>query len=389
MPRRLALTALAAATLAAAPAGALGAVAAVQDDRLAATPADQVDARLNLTTEVGARVARVDLFWSDIAPSRPANPTDPNDPAYDWRAADAKIAGYAARGVSVILSVYSTPTWSSGGRRTETQYNPYAPAAGDYGRFVTAAAKRYSGRFVPAVYGTAPLPRVRNWEVWNEPNLRSFFRKGNASSAKAYLQLLREAYPAIKGQIPNSIVIAGVGGPRSTGGAGSIGARQWLRAIAGAPLSVRFDAYSQHVYPSAAPVSKTKAFPSWNSIDEILATLDARRAREIRAARGAAKRTLQRKPKMKLYITEAGYTTARTDFRTVKVSKAAQAKYLKQLFNLRAVRSPRVPVIVWFNLQDNRDWPGGLLDENLVRKPAWAAFRSIARRGALPAELRR
>jgi hypothetical protein len=389
VPRRLALTALAAATLGAAPAGALGAVAAIQDDRLAATPAEQVEQRLNLSTQTGARVARVDLFWSDIAPNRPANPTDPNDPAYDWRAADAKIAGYHRRGVSVIVSVYSTPAWSSKGRRTEAQYNPYAPAAGDYGRFLTAAAKRYSGRFTPAVYGTRPLPRVRNWEIWNEPNLRLFFRVGNSSSLPAYIRLLREAYPAIKGQIPGAVVIAGVAGPRSSGGDGSIGARTWLRGIANSALSVRFDAYSQHIYPAAAPVSGTRAFPSWNSIDEILATLDARRAREIRAARGAARRALQRKPKMKLYITEAGYTTARTPYRNVRVTPAVQAQRLRQLFNLRQVRTPRVPVIVWFNLQDNRDWPGGLLYENLRRKPAWAAFRAVARRGALPAELRR
>lgn len=279
MPRRLSLTVAAAAcSLAAIPASGMGAVAAVQDDRLAAATLTEIPGRLDLAKETGARVARVDLFWSDIALSRPASPTDPNDPAYDWTATDAKLSGLASRGITPLISVYSSPTWTTGGRKTDTQYNPYAPKPGDYGKFMAAVSKRYSGTFTPT--GGTSLPRVRLIEIWNEPNLKSFFRVGGRTNLKVYLRLVREAYGPIKRNNRRAIVIAGVGGPRSTNGAGNLGARQWLNGIVRSPLNVKFDAYSQHIYPNAAPFSRTKAFPSWNSINEILRTLDTRRARE-------------------------------------------------------------------------------------------------------------
>ena len=81
---------------------------------------------------------------------------------------------------------------------------------------------------------------------------------------------------------------------------------------------------------------------------------------------------------MKLYITEAGYTTATTPFRNVKVTCAQQKLYLKQIFALPDVKSPRVAAVVWFNLQDNPNWPGGLLTAAGVKKPAYNAFVAIA-----------
>ena len=42
---------------------------------------------------------------------------------------------------------------------------------------------------------------------------------------------------------------------------------------------------------------------------------------------------------MKLYVTEAGYTTGTTDFRTVKVPSSQQNTYLKQIYNLPTSRA--------------------------------------------------
>jgi Glycosyl hydrolases family 39 len=374
-------TTLAAAALGAialsAPASGFGAIAAVQDDRLAATPLDQITARLDLTQRTGARVTRIDLFWNEIALTEPANPTDPNDPAYDWKAADLKIIGMLDRGIRPIVSTYSTPLWSSGGRSVEgTQYNPVAPRPGDYGKFMAAVAKRYSGAFVT---GGRTIPQVRHFEVWNEPNLKSFFQTSSGgTSIPGYLRLLREAYPAIKAANPAAKVIAGVGGPRSSSGEGSLGARAWLTGIARS--SAKFDDYSQHIYPFAPPRSRSEAFPGWNSIDDILAVLDERRAR-------LNKRGVITKP-ARLFITEAGYTTMETTFRKVRVSEAQQAQYLRQMFKLSQVNSPRVPVIVWFNVQDNFQWPGGLMREDLALKPAYSAFTALAGAGTPAPDLR-
>ncbi len=345
------------------PATGLGAVAAVQDDVLATVALEQVEQRLDLVEDSGAKVTRVDIFWSSVAPTKPRNATNPADPAYDWRVADAIFLGLKERKIIPIVSVYSSPSWAAGGKvAPEGQaYNPHAPNAKMYGQFMSAVAKRYNGKFRNPGVGPRRLPKVSHFEVWNEPNLKSFFRSGTRTSIPKYVGLVKAAYPQIKKANKKAVVIAGVGGPRGRNGNGNLGARTWLNGIVKAK-GVTFDAYSQHIYPSSAPNKKVKAFPSWSSINEILKTLD------------------KKKKGMPLYITEAGYTTEATTFRDVKVTPRQQRGYLQQLFALKQVKQPRVPVVVWFNLQDNVNWPAGLLRADGAKKLSHASFKRIARK---------
>lgn len=373
-PRRaLALGAAACATAALAlPATGTGAVAALQDDVLATATVDQVPTRLALVKQTKAKVARFDILWRTVAPNPPANPTNPADPAYDWSRVDAVITGLAAAKITPIVSVYDTPDWAVGGPNIphpRTFYNPNAPRPAAFGQFMKAVTARFSGKFTPAG-ATTPLPRVRHWEIWNEPNLKGFFGINGRSNLGRYKQLVKAAYPQIKASNRNTIVIAGVGGPSSSSKKGNVAARIWLNGLVN-DRSVKFDAYSQHIYPSQGPLftskAYAKAFPTWASLPDILATLD------------------RKKKGMKLYITEAGYTTAATQFRTVKVSPQQQQKFMRQIFNLPAVKSPRVAAVVWFNLQDNLNWPGGLITDAGVRKPSFATFVGFASRGIPPA----
>ena len=378
---RRALSGLALATVAgalAAPSTGMAGVAAIQDDALTTVPVDQIPARITLLQQTQAKVARVDVLWSKVAPTPPANPTDPNDPAYDFSRLDLIFSSLANAGITPIVSTYSTPDWAIKGRNVPhlTEYNPSAPRPGAFGQFMQALALRYSGFFVPTG-APVPLPRVRHFEIWNEPNLRSFFSVNGRSTLAGYKALVKAAYPQIKLANPGAIVIAGVGGPRSSTGNGNVGARTWLEGLVN-DKSVKFNAYSQHIYPSRGPKfsskSYDKAFPTWNSLDEIYATLDTKR------------------PGMKLYVTEAGYTTASTSFRLVRVSFGQQKLFLQQLFSLPAVKSPRLAAVVWFNMQDNFNWPGGLMTAAGLSKPSFAAFRTIAARpipAALRGELRR
>ncbi len=114
-----------------------------------------------------------------------------------------------------------------------------------------AVTTRYNGTFVPPG-AVAPLPRVRHWEIWNEPNIVQFFRFNGKSSLPKYKALIKAAYPRIKAANPASVVIAGVAGPRSSTGGGNIGSRPWMNSILG-DKSLKFDAYSQHIYPSQGP----------------------------------------------------------------------------------------------------------------------------------------
>ncbi len=375
----LAVAAIAHLALVPGQASAARAVAGVQDDHLGVVPVDEVNDRLSLIRRTRARVARVDLLWQSVAPSRPRRATSPSDPAYDWRRADAIVRGFAARRITPIVTVYGAPAWASGGRRTaaDSGVNSRAPHAAHFARFMKAAATRYSGRFRPVAIGgrrPARLPEVRHWEIWNEPNLNGFLRpqvwKGSRFALRRYVTMTRLSYPLIKRANRDAVVIAGVAGPRGSTSRTGTGAIPWVRALARS--SARFDAYSQHVYPAAAPLRDTRAVPAWSTLGRILRELDR----------------VPRRRGMKLYVTEAGYTTARTPYRTSRVSPRRQAAYLRQIFRTPVVRSGRIPVVVWFNLQDNRFWPAGLIRRGGKAKPSLAAFRAEARRGRLPAALR-
>ncbi|MCB9012072.1 MAG: hypothetical protein H6531_09620 [Actinobacteria bacterium] len=336
-------------------------VVAVQDDRFVNADAD-LDERLRYITGTGARATRVDVFWKDVAPERPARPADPADPAYRWTRLDAILSRLAAADIQIILDVFNPPAWATGGRTTanpgESAYNNIPPSPLAYGEFMEALSRRYSGG--STTDDGEPLPDIRFYEVWNEPNLDLFYRPGGGTKGRldAYAGLVRAAYPAVKrGGGSDTVVLVGAGGPRSRTGRTGVGARDWVRGLR--KRDVPLDVYSQHIYPAANPTDETPAFPAWATLPELLDEITAWR------------------PALKLAITEAGYTTAATEYRKTRVTEEQQATNLRDMFDLPAVRDPRVLTVVWFNLQDNAAWPAGLLREDGSEKPSWDVFRRI------------
>src|SRR5438105_4907574 len=149
--------------------GEVGGAVALQDDRLPVVPMDQIADRIALLGATGVRISRIDLLWSDIAPTRPANPDDPASSGYDFDRADAILRGFARRGITPIVCVYSSPAWAAGGRGAPGPgpVNPNAPDAAEFGRFMGALSRRYDGSFRDAA--GRRLPRVTYFELWNEP----------------------------------------------------------------------------------------------------------------------------------------------------------------------------------------------------------------------------
>jgi hypothetical protein len=334
------------------------ATAGLQDDRIAIAPLDEIPARADLVEASGARVSRVDLYWSEVARTRPAHPTDPADPAYDFSRWDAIARELRARGIAPIFTIYSTPAWAGGGHTAPAGrlVSPWAPSPGAFAAFVEAVARRYSGHAHDAA-GRA-LPEVRRIELWNEPNLRGFLRVGGAvAPVSRYEAMARQGYRAAKRGNPRAIVIVGALGPRGSTGAGGIGALGYMKALLG--RRVPMSAFSQHLYPAATPLRPTRAVPSWSTIGLFTQAL-----RDVH-------------PRVPFYVTETGYTTAATSFHRVHVSARVQAQALRQIFSLPVVRR-EIALVVWYQLQDNPEWPSGLRDERGRPKPAWAAFRAVA-----------
>jgi hypothetical protein len=173
---------------------------------------------LDKTVEANADLVRIDVSWNHlVGPERPANPRDPADPAYDLSAIDDAVRDATQRGMKVLFTVARAPRWAEGPNRPEGPVGnqiltgAWRPNPDEYGNFATALARRYSGSFAPA--GQAPLPRVRYFEAWNEPNQEPWIAPqwvGDRPEGPAiYRRLLNSFYDAVKGVNRDNTVISG------------------------------------------------------------------------------------------------------------------------------------------------------------------------------------
>ena len=108
------------------------------------------------------------------ATTKPAqlNPTDPSSYlASGWASYDAIDRAAAATGLQLFVTLTGPiPLWASGpGGPPKKVPETWKPSAPDFGDFVRAVGKRYSGHYTPPG-ASSPLPRIHFWSIWNEPN---------------------------------------------------------------------------------------------------------------------------------------------------------------------------------------------------------------------------
>lgn len=367
-----------------------GAAAGLQDDRLGAAiqnkaSAAEIEQILNQIGQVKPKAVRVNTFWGEIAPTRPSNARRHTDPAYDWSRYDQIFTGLRQRGIRPLAVFWDFPEWASGRqaptlRGLQVPWNPHAPRrARDYANFVYAFAERYDGTKPNPSAPPARLGRVNMMEALNEPNLKSFFRVGGRSNLAKAKQLHRAAYTQAKRANPRVIFMIGAPGPNSSGRNGNISARRWMNGFTG-DRTIK-GALAWHVYPANGPRARNPlgVFPRWGDSTNRRLRRQGRTGGilEVIRARNTARNPIVRRSP--IYITEAGWTTARTPFRASRVSPSTQARYIRQMFALPQVRR-QVALIIQFNHYDNVNWPGGLRTASGAAKPSLNAFRAQSRK---------
>ncbi len=368
------VTALAALLAVAAPA--TGApVIAVQDDQISNDPNPVViEQRLTRLAQTNAKWTRLDIDWSKVARTRPRNGRNPADPAYDWNKYDRIILGLHRRGTNTMVTLLGTPAWATPSGRWNA-----APPPGPGSDFAMAVARRYNGGY-PNPNGTGNLPAIRSLSPRNEPNIDMMTtpqcrRVGNRwvpVSPQNYARLLRATYPKVKAVAPRMVVVAGETAAADNAGCRSasttIGThsfyRQLIRALGRG--QVPFDAWAQHMH-SVGPPARAAFFPSWTTLNTLTRELDA-----LRPGR-----------RMPLIISETSYATSYSPYHRYFVTEAQQAAWIQRSFQL-AKRHPNVVAVVYFNLQDHRNWPAGLYRSDWTAKPALTTFRRWARQNPLP-----
>jgi hypothetical protein len=384
----------------------------VQDDAafLHGPPA-RVSADARRLKALGADRLRVTAGWSELAPqprarTRPSAPFDARDsrtyPQGAWLKLDHAVRSAAAAGLEVMIDVaFWAPRWATKRASPGPGGERYAPRPAEFGAFAEAVARRYDGRF-RATRSGPPLPAVRMFTTWNEPNDPAFLLpqwrrdrrtgKKRPMSPHVYRRMHEAAYDAIKAVQPGSTVL--IGGTASDGSKGrGVAPLRFIRELAcvdralrplrGEPACkgfepLRADGFAHHPYSRTTTPGAIDPDPDdvpIGDLDRLESLLD-----EL-AARG---RFATRPP---LYLTEYAYETGPPDpFQ--RFGPEDQARFMGWSTYL-AYTSPSVRMFAQFLLRDLapdetgarpgtraywKDWQSGLLFADGTPKPAAQAF---------------
>ncbi len=114
---------------------------------------------------------------------------------YTWGWLDEAVDGLLDIGIEPWLNVgYGNPLYTEGAARYHPMSNEEAYSA--WKKFVVAMTKHYKDR-------------IQYYEIWNEPNLGSFW-KPDTPDAEKYAQLVAETAPLIRQNDPDAVIVGGV-----------------------------------------------------------------------------------------------------------------------------------------------------------------------------------
>jgi hypothetical protein len=316
---------------------------------------EDLERQLDLAARGGAELLRVDMGWSNLEPHAKGELSR----SYLARV-DAVVAEARSRGLRLLMTFWRTPCWASSApsasrgdcHRPDDAVYDYPPRdPRDYADALKQVVARYRGR-------------VTAWEVWNEPNRRSFFK--GRDPAGNYARLLSAAYVAAKQADSGTKIIGGSLAEADT---------EFARTLYANGIKGHLDAFAMHPYSEdRSPADPQRAHPEVSFVHGVPAIHD------VMVANG------DRSP---IWLTEFGWSScterAAPAWRNC-VSEKQQARYLRQGFE-QMRQWDYVEAGVWYALSD-RDHDRRELTSNfgLVRrdgspKPAYEAFRSLGKGG--------
>jgi hypothetical protein len=145
----------------------------------------------------GVAYFRYPLTWDaiELAPGK-----------YDFSIYDALVALLAKHHVRYFPVLLGVPNWDA--RRVRLYYGQHPPPAhfNQFANFAAMIVRRYGpGGSFWKLYPTIPYTPIEVWQVWNEPNLVTYWPP--RPDPPQYAQLLRVTYKAIKGVDPHADVV--------------------------------------------------------------------------------------------------------------------------------------------------------------------------------------
>jgi Beta-galactosidase len=311
-------------------------------------------------TEAGIGSVRVWFAWAQIEGTRGT---------FDWAQVDKSVATNARAGLTTLPFLFGTPSWAARMDGWSCDYFEdcisLAPSTDatrqEFAEFAAAAVRRYGpdGAFWRQQRDLRAEP-IETWQLWNEPNLSSFYAP--AVDPAGYAALVQAAASAIRAEDPNAqILLAGLTGTKTN--AKRISSARFLTELYAVPdIADSFDGIAVHPYNR-----------------KVRGTLDqVRTARAIADAHG---------DDAGLWVTELGWASAGKRRWGLVKSPSGQARLLSLSLERLAHNAERwdVRAAYWFAWRDTDRGTGvcgwcpwsGLIDRVGREKPAYTALREF------------
>ena len=315
------------------------------------TPVDDEDAAKISATRV--RTVRIGLDWNRVQPAHGS---------FVWTRPDREIARLAAHGIQAFPSLAGTPAW--------VKPRPTTPPLGSkrkvdaWREFWKSGQQRRSPFHVECGCQTRPIP-IASWQVWNEPNLNNYFTP--RPSPKRYAKLLKHSRPVIEKADRNAkVVLAGLS---DGAGQGDIGALTYLKRLYRVHgIKGNFDVAALHPYAS--------------NVGDMRGVI-SRFRRVMRKSHDG---------RTALWISEIGWGSGHPDHFGLNKGIRGQRRMLQKSMKLLLDRRKawRMGRVYWFfwrdplasatNLPCSFCHTSGLLRNNREPKPAYKAFKRLAKR---------
>ncbi|MBI3292304.1 MAG: hypothetical protein HYZ73_05795 [Elusimicrobia bacterium] len=339
------------------------------DVAVAGSPRDyNIPGDLDKAQALNARWIRLWIAWNEIEEKRGR---------FNFSELDRQVRALSARGFGILAVVMGAPRYACRVTNPPKGFDFHAcpPKLPEYRQFLRTLVTRYG-------------KQIKYWEIWNEPNDATFWWP--RPNPQEYAELLKVAYQTIKGTDPSAkVLIAAVGPIPDEQGDEIEGHEEYYPFMAFAQKAFTvldghdaFDIATLHPYrfPKGPlePVTIQLADGTRQPVtfkDELLAyksLLDQSGRRDD-----------------KVWITEIGWLANDDSHdRSQLVSERQQAEFLQQTY-LSVINSRElgfVESIFWFALKDlsqqfvpDTERFYGLVKENGVAKPAFEAYRRLAR----------
>ncbi len=277
---------------------------------------------------------------------------------YDWSGLDAFVGGSARNGIDAIPVMYGVPSWIS----TERGATPLGQAEGEWEKYLTAAVERYGpkGDFWP-LHPDIPYRPIRVWQVWNEPNSRTWWRP--RPNPKEYGRLLAASAKAIHAADRRAKVMT----------AGIVAQPTNAAAIPG-------NAYLRGLFKSKAARKAT---------DIVAFHPYAPTSRDVEKQLKSARKTLKksRMGRTPIWVTEIGWGSVGPENHPLIMPEPKLEKEFAKVLRMAVDRRRKLNLgsFLWYQWQDHPDdiclWceSSGLIDYSGAAKPLLGIFESIAR----------